>query len=132
MKRRNRSVWQAVLSSPFFLIVAIVILILLARAVLNIHEKAVESGIRLAQTQAELAKIEEDQAALQSEVSSLSTPAGIRDEIKERYHAVDPGESVAVIVDTSPTSATLSSSTEQTEASSTPSWWSRFVHLFGL
>ena len=130
MKRRNRSLWQNLLSSPFFLVASIIILILLTRAVLNIHEKAIESDVRLRETQAELAKLQADESALTTEVSSLSTPAGIRDEIKERYHAVDPGESVAVIVTNS--SGIASSSAETAEASSSPTWWSRMIHFFGL
>src|SRR5947207_2368032 len=99
MKRRNRSSLYSVLSSPFTLIAALVLFVVFARAAWNIHEKARESALRLEVAQAELTKLRESQADLSARVNQLSTPAGVKAQIRERYHAVEPGESVAVIVD---------------------------------
>ncbi len=129
MKRRNRSSLHAILSSPFTLIAALVLFVVLARAAWSISGKAQESALRLEVAQTELAKLQENQADLSNRVTELSTPDGIKAQMRERYHAVEPGESVAIIVDSaaSDTAAALNATSSQAI-----SWWGRLLHVFGL
>jgi hypothetical protein len=85
----------------------------------------------LSQAQAELAGLEQQKESLSDSISYLSTPAGMEAELRDKYHAVKAGESVAVIVDDASSS---SSSGASSEASSTPSsgWWSGLLNFIGF
>ena len=123
----NRSPWKRLIYSPAGIIIGLIGLFILVRAAWNIHEKAVVAGERLSEAQSELTGLEQQKQALSDSIAYLSTPAGIEAELRDKYHAVKQGESVAVIVDDQPT-ATAS------PASSTPqaSWWSRFMSFIGF
>lgn len=130
MRPRNRSKWKAVLASPFSIILALVILFFLVRAAWNVHEKADLSADRLVQEQASLNKLNGDQTNLAAKTANLSTDSGIETEMREKYRAVEPGESVAVIVDSSaPESVPADAS-----ATSTPKegFWASLFHSIGL
>jgi len=141
MKRRNRSAWHTVLSSPITLIVVIVLAGFLARAVWSINQKATTAADKLDQANADLAKLESNKADLEARVGSLSTDAGVKAAIREKYHAVEPGEQVAVIVDDSvhtgsggssmASSSTAGTATSQPMAQGT-SWWSKMLRMMGL
>jgi cell division protein FtsB len=135
MRPRNRSKFQAILSSPITLVLAAIIFYFLARAAWNIHEKARESAERLASAQNDLSKLQQSQKALEDSVDKLSTSAGVEAEIREKYHAVQPGESVAVIVDTPPVGTNGSNAATASAASPSvqaPGFWARLLQLFGL
>jgi cell division protein FtsB len=141
MKSRNRSAWQSVLSSPVTLIIAIILAIILFRAVWNIHQKAAMAADKLDQANADLAKLEADKADLESRVGDLSTDAGLKAAIREKYHAVEPGEQVAVIVDPSHQmgSDSQSAATDAPAAGSALfpetrgySWWQKLLRMIGL
>src|SRR4051812_85094 len=98
-RRNNRSRFRTIVSSPITLVLAIILLVLFARAAINIHAKAAESDRKLAEAQANLTKLETNRTNIQSRIAELSTEAGVEASIREKYHAVAPGESVVVIVD---------------------------------
>jgi hypothetical protein len=127
MKYGNRSPWKRFIYSPAGIIIGCIGLFILVRAGWNIHEKALVAGDRLAQAQAELANLEQQKTSLSNSISYLSTPSGMEAELRDKYHAVKEGESVAVIVDDS---STGSSST----ASSTPkgSLWRKLMDFIGF
>ena len=131
MKYGNRSPWKRFIYSPAGIIIGCIGLFILVRAAWNIHEKAVVADERLSQAQAELAGLEQQKESLSSSISYLSTPAGMEAELRDKYHAVKAGESVAVIVDDASSS---SSSGASSEASSTPSsgWWSGLLNFIGF
>jgi len=137
MKTRNRSGWKAFTSSPFTLIVALIILGFLVRAAWNIHGKAALAGKHLDQTESEITKLQASQADLSAKTADLSTEAGIEAELSEKYRAVAPGESVAVIVD--PMSPNVTNGTDANAASSSASlkaptqgWWQSLLRMLGL
>jgi len=131
MKYGNRSPWKRFIYSPAGIIIGCIGLFILVRAAWNIHEKAVVADERLSQAQAELSSLEQQKESLSSSISYLSTPAGMEAELRDKYHAVKAGESVAVIVDDASSS---SSSGASSEASSTPSsgWWSGLLNFIGF
>jgi cell division protein FtsB len=131
MKYGNRSPWKRFIYSPAGIIIGCIGLFILVRAAWNIHEKAVVADERLSQAQAELAGLEQQKESLSDSISYLSTPAGMEAELRDKYHAVKAGESVAVIVDDASSS---SSSGASSEASSTPSsgWWSGLLNFIGF
>lgn len=126
MNRRNRSRFRSIISSPVTLFAALILLILVGRAAMNIHAKAVESAEKLSEAQMGLNKIRTNQANLQARIEELSTDAGREASIREKYHAVAPGEEVVVIVDDQPSNVAAASSTEQL------SWWRKFLRAVGL
>ena len=91
---------------------------------------------RLSQAQAQYAKLEDSQAKLSNEVTELSSPGGIEADLREKYHAVTPGESVAVIVDSpSGNDSNADQSAGALNVSTTApagNWWHRFLDFFGL
>lgn len=129
MSRRNRSKTHAVLSSPITMVAAAILLAALARAAIGIHERAAESADRLAQAQMSLAKMTANEAQLQDQIKELSTDAGIETSIREKYHAVAPGESVAVVVD--PGDAMTGDQPATTTEQAAP-WWERAFRAMGL
>jgi len=137
MKYGNKSLWKRLLYSPIGILIGIIVLILLIRGGLSIHQKAVIAQIRLDQAQSELKDLQQQQQSLTSSISQLSTPAGIEAALREKYHAVKQGESVAVIVD-NPAQANSSSSVNSSDdsliASSTKesSWWGSLVRIIGF
>ena len=131
MKYGNRSFWKRLIASPVAMIVSAVLLAIVAKAGWNIYEKARISSDRLAQAQAELAKLRDRQAKLSETVGYLSTERGLENEIRSKYHAVKEGESVAVIVDEDAGSTQRASATDSV-ASSTVGWWGRLLRAIGF
>jgi len=137
MQRRNRSGFRAFLASPFTLVIGLIVLVLLARAAINIHSKAAESAARLAEAQANFDKMQANKLALSSQIADLSTDAGVEAAARERYHAVEPGESVAVIVSSEPSQSGTNgevgaSTTAAVPGGSGGSWWQRLLRAIGL
>ena len=136
MKSGNRMTWQRIFYSPIGVIVGIIVFVLLLRGGWSIHEKAVLAQQRLEQAQTELTDLQHQQKTLTDSINELSTPAGIEAELREKYHAVKEGESVAVIVDSSSTSDIddATDTSEDSSASSTPhmSWWGSILQFIGF
>ena len=109
MKYGNRSPWKRAFYSPVSVVIAGIALAFLIRSGWNIHDKAMLAEERLDQAKTELADLEQQKSDLTASIGKLSTPAGMEATLREKYHAVKEGESVAVIVDNSPTSTGSSS-----------------------
>ena len=122
--------WQRFFYSPIGIVIGCIVLFLLARGAWDIHQKALLAEQRLDQAKTELSDLERQQQSLSSSINQLSTPAGIEAELREKYHAVKEGESVAVIVD----QASSSEIGVATNSSSTPelSWWGDIMQFIGL
>lgn len=125
-QRFGASRWHRALSSPVAIVFLAILLAFTARAAWGIYEKDRASAERLAQAQANVAKLQGQQASLEGRIAYLSTDQGVEAELREKYRAVKDGESVAVVVDPASSSAAA--------ASSTPSagWLDSFLRLFGF
>jgi len=137
MKYGNKSLWKRLFYSPIGILLALVILFLLIRGGVSIHQKSLIAQIRLDQAQKEFSDLEKQQKSLSASIDQLSTPAGIEAALREKYHAVKQGEEVAVIVDKT-VSASGTPTTSDTDGGSDKktttnlSWWSRFLSMFGF
>ena len=133
MKYGNRSLWKRLLYSPIAIIVAAVVLFFLIRGGIGIHEKTLVAQQRLDQAQTELADLQHQQQTLSASIAQLSTNDGIEAALREKYHAVKPGESVAVIIDT-PTSSSENGGNDKliSSSTSTKSWWGNILRLIGF
>ncbi|MEN9912805.1 MAG: hypothetical protein RLY66_213 [Candidatus Parcubacteria bacterium] len=134
MKYGNRPFWKRMIASPVAMVLGAVLLAVLAKAGWNIYEKAHLSSERLEQAQAELAKLRDRESKLSETVGYLSTERGLENEIRSKYHAVKEGESVAVIVDESASTAQRAAAAEaaSVQATSTIGWWGRMLRVFGF
>ena len=132
MKYGNRSLWKRLFYSPIGILVAFVVLVLLIRGGLSIHQKAIIAQIRLNQTQTELENLQQQQLSLTNSISQLSTPEGIEAALREKYHAVKQGESVAVIVDSQNISNNQSSSSQDVMATPSRSWFGNILNIIGF
>jgi len=132
VKYGKNSVWKKIIASPFSILVLLVPVFVLGRAVLSMHQKANNSGDKLAQAELELAKLTERQRDISNKVENISTEQGIETEIRTKYHAVKQGESVSVIVDDSQTANASNVSSTSYSTSQDISWWRRILRIFGL
>jgi len=136
MKYGNKSLWKRIFYSPVGIFIAAIVFIFILRGAWNVREKALLANERLEQTQMELSDLQNQQKSLSASIAQLSTPAGIETALREKYHAVKQGESVAVIVDNSATDDSSSSldSTEQSNITTTTklSWWGSFLKFIGF
>ena len=136
MKSRNRLKHKTALSSPFVLAAAAIAFGFLARAAWNMYGKAAESAARLDQARSGLARLEADQSDLTAKVAGLSTSAGVEAAMREKYHAAEPGESVAVIIDNGTGQTAAAPSSDQFSSSTAPvpalNWWQKLLQTIGL
>lgn len=131
MMRRNRYRPSAILSSPVTIVLALTVLFFVARAALRIHSRAADSSARLEKARADIAGMEAKQSDLRGKIQDLSTAEGVEASIREKYHAVEPGESVAVIVNTDAAGPAASGGLSAT-SSSELGWWQSFLRSIGL
>ncbi len=132
MMSRNRSRPSAILSSPFTLILALVALVFLVRAAAKIYSKTADSFVRLDEARANLAKMEAKRIDLMDQIQNLSTPEGIEASIREKYHAVEPGESVAVIINRDVATGTPGGDLNAAAGVQAVTWWQRILRATGL
>lgn len=129
--RRNRPHYSKFLSSPITLVASLVLLFFLGRAALNINAKTNTINTKLEEATVSLNKLSTNKEKITRELESISTEAGIKAEIREKYHAVEPGEQVAVIVDQGDQRAAVALTASSTTPSK-PSFWKRFIGIFGF
>ena len=130
MMRRNRSRFRAILSSPITLALAVILLVLVGRAAIKIHLRAAESALRLEEAKANLVRMESKQTDLDKRIGDLSTEEGIKASIREKYHAVEPGEAVAIIVSNDNQKASAREAEQPVVREL--NWWQRMLRAIGL
>lgn len=129
MKYGNRSPWKRFFYSPASIGIVLIACVLIVRGALNIHEKALLAQDRLDQAKTELADLQNQKATLSKSIDHLSTPSGMEAELREKYHAVKEGESVAVIIDPS---ADKNATSAQSTTTPPISWWGKMWRMIGL
>ena len=92
-----------------------IVFLFLVRGVWNIYQKEKESANLDSDSRAKLESLNSQADQLNSNISKLSTDAGIDEELRQKYGVVKPGEEMIVVV---PQDATTSTST--------PSGFSKF------
>lgn len=98
------------ITSPIALFGLVIVMAILAKASYNIYSKQSVSEERLAQATEELSRLEDRRVLLENNLGLLSSAEGIEAELRTKYRAVKPGESVAVIVSsTDPVKVTAAS-----------------------
>jgi len=130
MRYGNRPLWRRILTSPFTLVVVLIVLIFTWRGAVSIREKAQASQARLNQARAQLAKLQSRQSELSNQISYLSTDEGKEAEVRNKYHAILSGESVAVIIGNDQVADAAMASTTFVEAPER--WWQKILDLVGL
>ena len=113
--------------NPLMMLIALALLVFLARAAWNVHRSASTVSAKLSQAQAEADKLTAEQQSLSSQIGDLSTPEGLEAELRMKYRAVKTGESVAVIV-----TDDQASSSDDTASSTQAGLWDRMLGFFGL
>jgi cell division protein FtsB len=76
--------------------------------------------------EAELAKLQNRQAALLKSIGELKTSRGIEAEVREKFSVVKLGEEVIVVVDGA------ENSDDSSDSGVNQSFWSRIAGWFGL
>lgn len=130
MQRRNRSRLRTFFGSPFTLILAVVILVFAGKAALGMYEKSTEAAERLAEAQAALDRVAVKKASIAARIGSLSTEEGIEASIRTKYHVVEPGEQMAVIV--SNEAAVVRVSTTSFAKGGPKGFWKSVLGIFGI
>ena len=132
MKYGNSSLWKKFISSPFTLVVVIVVFLFLVKTVWGIREKNSLSVSKLESAETELIKLESHQRDLAEQIRHLSTERGIESELRTKYRAIHEGESVAVIVDDNQITAVIDASSTDMNKGNEKSWFTKFMQFFGF
>ncbi|MSR71273.1 MAG: hypothetical protein EXS50_01185 [Candidatus Taylorbacteria bacterium] len=119
-KRKRRKI----LSSPWLTALLLIIFIFGIQAVWKIYQKEQMSRSNLEQANRELTRLKVRYDTLTSGVNRLKTPAGVEEEIRNKFSVIKEGEQVAIIID----SVTVATSTPI--APSPKSFWQKFLDLF--
>lgn len=99
--------------SPVTIGLLFVITFFMFRSAIGVHNKAIVSREAFDRASRELAKITSDEANLANSIDYLSTPAGVETEIRKKFRAVKPGESIAVILEDASSSGTATSTAKR-------------------
>ena len=132
MKYSKQGNWVKIISSPFTLVVIVVIFIFLIKAVWNMREKVISSSENLNTVSAELSRLENRQSDLADKIKYLSTEQGVESELRTKYRAIRDGESVAVIVDDNQTASVIDASSTDLIINEKKSWTRKFLQFFGF
>ncbi len=98
MQYGNRVKKVKFLASPIGIVIILVVLIILSRAAIGIHSKQKISSHKLEIAIKELESLEVREQELERNLGKLAGDEGIEAELRTKFRAVKPGESVAVIV----------------------------------
>ena len=126
MKYGKSGIWNKIISSPFTMVIILILFIFLFRVILDMREKLQLSNSRLQSSSAELAELQAHQNNLSQKIDYLSTEQGIEAELRTKYRAIREGESIAVILDQEQGSSSVQFASSSVEADDTKSsWWER-------
>jgi cell division protein FtsB len=103
-----------------------VLIAALSPSLWNVYRKARGSNDNLKMAEAELAKLQNRQAALLKSIGELKTSRGIEAEVREKFSVVKLGEEVIVVVDGA------ENSDDSSDSGVNQSFWSRIAGWFGL
>ena len=112
MKKDNSHKFTSFLSSPIVLILALIVLVFVARSAWQMNTKAKDIENKKALLDAELAELKIEEERLGQTIEALSTEEGVEYFLRSKYKAVKPGESVAIIIESETTTATTSTNTQ--------------------
>lgn len=129
MKRRNQSQWRKVIASPFAMVLFLVALFFVSEATAKMYSKNRESQVRYTEAESRLARAVNNQNVISEQIKNLSSDEGIETEMRKKYHAVEPGEQVAVVINTSPQAT---STTRPASDTNNTSMLARFLRAIGL
>jgi cell division protein FtsB len=121
MKRRG---WfTRVLASRFTLGLLIVLFLFLIRGVWRLYFDGQLVAAKRAETEQELAKLNQREVELAASIKALATSRGIEAKIREDFPVAKDGESVISILPAQGGATTTATSTPS-------SWWGTIVHWF--
>ncbi len=79
------------------------------------------------QLQVELDELNQKKAEIAEKLSTLSTPRGMEEEVRNRYRVVKPGEELVIIVNDSTLAPEASHDDNQPR-----SWWQKLRYFIGI
>lgn len=129
--KRNRP-GRSLLSSPFALVGALIVLVFVVQATGNIRSRVEISERRRLQAEAEKNKLIEHENKLVAEISRLSTDQGLESELRTKYRAMKEGESVAVIIDNKENLASLAGASSSENLPPKTTWLRSLLRSLGL
>ena len=127
MKYGNRSSSKRFLASPILAVILVIVLVFSSKAAWNMHSSARMSDEKLSRAQSDLLALQKRRNELATSVLYLSTDEGMEAQLRSKFKAVKPGESVVVILNDS-----SQASTSQTASITNTSWWRRLLNSIGL
>lgn len=93
-------------------IILAIVTIFLVRGAYEVMQKKHQSEVALLDAQSELKEAQAHEAELAADRGLLDSDAGVEREIREKYSVAKPGEHVAIIVDTAPTTTATTTQPE--------------------
>jgi cell division protein FtsB len=105
-------------------IVLLIFLVLLSYSVFSLYKKRSEALTKAHAAEAELNRVKEKQAQIDSSLDKLSTPEGIEDAIRDKFQVVKDGEELIVVTDPNHKETSEKEEIKQT-------FWDRIKEFFG-
>lgn len=115
---------RSILVSPLALGVLAVLSVFLWRSVWNLYQKDRQAREDLAGTDAELARLESQQAGLANAIAEMKTESGLDKEIRDKFQVAKKGEEMVVIVG--------GTSTVPAAPPPSESFWQKLLRAVGL
>jgi cell division protein FtsB len=93
-------------TSLIFFIVALILVILVARGVWRVYNQSRFANDNYLSTKEQLDSLQTRQKQITDRLASLSTTRGLEEEVRNDFSVVRPGEQMILIVDSASTSST--------------------------
>ncbi len=118
---------KRVLYSKAVIVLLGLVAILLLKPVWNVYQKKVESKNNNQTVEKELGALQDRQAVLASQVTTLTSQAGTEEEIRSKFNVAKEGEKMVIIVDRDLSEPPVVPSEDQ---GFFKKMWNSFVSLF--
>ncbi len=114
---------KRIFHSKITILILLLVLFFVGRGVWKIYQKQVVTKENLEKVTDSLAKLQERESRLSSEITWLQTQAGTEAEIRERYGLIKPNEEVIVVIDRGNYDINLD------KYLPTKSWWQKMIDM---
>ena len=114
---------RQILYSPWVSGIVVIIALYAVYSTWSVYQKYVQSKSQLTKSESQVLALDRQNTTLDGQISALQTPQGVEDEIRSKYGMAKTGEALAVISESNTSAGT---------ATTTQTWWQKFIGFFGF
>lgn len=124
-QNQSKNSLNKILYSKITIIILFAFLVILSYSVFSLYKKRNEALTKTRAAEAELNRVKEKQAQIDSSLDKLSTPEGIEDAIRDKFQVVKNGEELIVVTDPEQNKIIEEENEKQT-------FWDKIKEFFGV